>query len=114
MKKFILILIVSVSVMGCTAMHSGYMANSTALSSANFTYKSKNISGKASCTYILGIGGLNRDNLIRDAKKAMLEANPLMDNQAIANLTVSFKKSFYLGLIIYVDCVISGDIVEFK
>jgi hypothetical protein len=45
----------------------------------------------------------------------MLAENPLKDNQTLANLTVNFKKSLYLGLIYStVKCTVTADIVEFK
>jgi len=113
-KKLAILVLFPIVFASCAAIHSGNMASSASLSSANFSYVAKNIYGKSTCSYFLGFGGLKRESLVRDAKKAMLDGHPLMDNQAIANLTVSFKKSFYLGVIIYVDCLVSADIVEFK
>ncbi|MBF2709315.1 hypothetical protein IR213_12040 [Flavobacterium soyangense] len=99
----------------CSAVHSGSMENSASLSSANFSYVKQNIEGKAQATYVLGIGGLAKETLVNNAKQKMLAENPLRDNQTLANLTVNFKKSYYLGLIYStVKCTVTADVVEFK
>jgi hypothetical protein len=98
----------------CSAGHSGYMANSTSLSSANFSYIKQNIKGDATATYILGIGGIAKETLVNDAKQNMLAENPLKNNQALANLTVNFKISQYLGLYATAKCTVTADVVEFK
>ncbi len=118
MKKNILssiiAVIIAVLVSSCSATHSGYMANSAALSSANFSYLKQNINGQATATYVLGIGGLAKATLVDNAKQRMLENNPLKSNQTFANLTVNFKNSYYLGLFAKVKCTVTADIVEFK
>ncbi|WP_291101585.1 MULTISPECIES: DUF6567 family protein [unclassified Flavobacterium] len=118
MKKIILrtaiALIITVFISSCGATHSGYMTNSAALSSANFSYLKQNINGEATATYVLGIGGLAKETLVDNAKQKMLENNPLKSNQTFANLTVNFKSSYYLGLFGKVKCTVTADIVEFK
>lgn len=98
----------------CLATHTGYMNSSASLSSPNFTYVSRDIRGSASATYILGIGGLAKSDLIDDAKENMLYRNPLKPNQAIANVTVSFKNSTIFYIYGSRTCTITADIVEFK
>jgi hypothetical protein len=52
---------------------------------------------------------------VDDAQKRMILSNPLKKNQAIANLTVNFKKTYiYFGVITTVKCVVTADIVEFE
>jgi len=105
----------SLSIASCSAVHSGQMENSASLSSANFSYAKQNIAGKSQANYILGIGGLAKETLVNEAKLKMLAENPLKANQTLANITVNFKKSFYLGLIYStVKCTVTADIVEFK
>lgn len=90
------------------------MQSSAALSSANFSYVT-NVKGESSATYVFGIGGLNKETLVDDAQKRMILSNPLKKNQAIANLTVNFKKTYiYFGVITIVKCVVTADIVEFE
>jgi len=119
MKKLCLKSVIAISIIAlfssCMAMHSGYMSNSAALSSANFSYVTQNIKGKSTATYILGIGGLAKETLVDNAKKQMLESNPLKSNQVLANLTVNFKTSLYFGYIYKtVTCTVTADIVQFK
>src|SRR5208283_2758116 len=91
---------IAILVSGC-AMHSGYMLNSAALGSANFSYVRQNISGETEITYFLGFGGIDDETLVDMAKRKMLGNHPLKSNQALANLTVNFKSSYYLGWIYY-------------
>nr|WP_315130358.1 DUF6567 family protein [uncultured Flavobacterium sp.] len=119
MKKIILksalAIMLVLSITSCSAVHSGAMENSASLSSANFSYAKQNIQGKSQATYVLGIGGLAKETLVNEAKQKMLAENPLKDNQTLANLTVNFKKSLYLGLIYStVKCTVTADVVEFK
>jgi hypothetical protein len=112
-KQYIFIVIVSLFLSGCAATHSGYMSSSTSLSSANFTYVNS-IRGESTATYILGIGGLSKETLVDDAQKNMFISGPLKKNQAIANLTVNFKNSYFIfGVFATVTCVVTADVVEF-
>jgi hypothetical protein len=98
----------------CAGIHSGFVNNSASLNSANFSYIKKDVQGKSSALYVLGIGGLAKQSLINEAKANMLENNQVKDNQAIANTTVTYKKSYFLGIVSTVECTISADIVEFR
>lgn len=113
LKFSVLVLIFSIFI-GCVASHKGSMSGSASLAAPNFIYKKQNVYGKAQATYFLGIGGVARQSLVFEAKKDMLEKNPLLPNQALANITVSYKSTGFLGLIITtVNCIVSADIVEF-
>jgi len=98
----------------CIATHMGTMSGSASLNAPNFTYNKKDVSGVAKAVYVLGIGGVAKESLIIEAKKNMLRSNPLLQNQALANVTVSYKSTGFLGyLITTVECTVSADIVEF-
>ena len=118
MKKVILKSIFAISIAifitGCAANHGGYMANSAFLSANNFSYVKMNVQGTSTASYVLGIGGLGKETLVNDAKQQMLARSPLKSNQTLANLTVNWKNSHYLGLVIIVKCTVTADIVEFK
>ncbi len=120
MKKsivFVLFLaILAISMPSCiTSMHVGYLTNSAALGSANFSYIKMNAQGKSTAKYILGIGGFDKETLVNDAKQQLLSANPLKSNQALANITVNFKTAFFLMYTYHtVTCIVTADIVEFK
>jgi uncharacterized protein (TIGR02145 family) len=100
------------------ATHTGYIQNSTSLSSDNFTYLVKDVMGSSKITYIPLIGGLfsgiNQESLIGDAKKDLLSKNPLKSNQSLANITVGWKHTFVLPFAVTHKCVITADIVEFS
>lgn len=71
--------------------------------------------GTATATYILGIGGLNRQALVEEAKSELKKVLPLSDNQAYVNITVNWKTSYIIfGVIMKVKCTVTADIVEFK
>ena len=111
---FAVVLSISSILTGCIATHVGNMSGSASLSSPNFLYKKQNIFGESTATYVLGIGGEARQSLILEAKKHMLKENPLLKNQALANVTVSYKTTNFLGfLVVVVKCNVSADIVEF-
>lgn len=96
----------------CVGLYNGYMSNSASLSSANFRYIKKDAKGLETATYFLGIGGF-KESLVAKAKERLIEKNSLQDNQALANITVNFKYTTYLGIVTTVTCTISADIVEF-
>ncbi len=114
--KSISVITVSILLTSCSGLHTGYMSSSAALSSGNFIYAKQNVRGSATASYFLGlIGGMEKETLVDDAKQKLLADNPLKDGQALANLTVNFKTSFYFGMIFRkVTCTVTADVVEFK
>lgn len=118
MKKILnlsaVLLTAAVFLSGCMAIHNGYMQGSGSLSKNNFTYVKMNAQGSSTATYIIGIGGMKKDDLANEAKQDLLLKNPLKDNQALVNLVVNYKTANYLGVYILRTCTVSGDIVEFK
>lgn len=119
MKKTIynsvFVAVIAILCSSCMALHNGYMMNSSAsLSQSNFTYVKKDITGIAIVDYFLLFGGYNTETLVGKAKQNMLRDNPLTDNQALVNLTVSYKTTFTIFPYVQVECVITADVVEFK
>ncbi|MCB2219004.1 MAG: hypothetical protein KQI35_01325 [Bacteroidetes bacterium] len=106
-------LAVFVAFMTSCAMHTGYMNNSASLSDANFSYVSQSISGSAETMHVFGIGGLEKQALVEEAKAEMLKNNPLQPNQALANVTVNWKNSFLIVVMIS-KVTVTADVVEFK
>lgn len=109
-----LVLTIALLFTSCAAGLYGGMTSSTALSEDNFSYVNKNLRGKAQATYVLGIGGLSRQAIVNEAKQDMLKEHPLQDGQALANVTVDFKHSNFLGLVATTACYVTADIVEFR
>ncbi|MEI6585937.1 MAG: DUF6567 family protein [Sediminibacterium sp.] len=97
------------------ALHAGSVGGSAALSSGNFDYVQKSVSGSSSAVYILGIGGMAKSKMASEAKEDMLKRNPLKSNQALANVSVDVKNSFILGLLYHkLTYNVTADVVEFK
>src|ERR1041384_5624225 len=78
------------------AVHSGYMQSSANLAGNNFSYVKKDVEGTAKTFYIFGIGGLNKMALVNEAKKDLLKNYQLQDGQALVDLTVNWKQTFFL------------------
>lgn len=122
MKKiipnFILAIATAIIFSGCMALHQGYMANSTALGAANFSYVTQNAQGTSTATYIVfGLGGVRAETLVSGAKQKLLETYPLKSNQALANVTVDFQTTLWFPFGLFVSkikCTVTADIVEFK
>lgn len=108
--SFVLIALVALST-SC-ALHTGLPFSSTGLDEANFRYVARDLSGTVTTTQIFGIGGLDKNAIVAEAKAAMLEGRELEDNQALANLTISYKRAFYVVVII-TDVTVTADLVEF-
>jgi len=95
------------------AFHSGYMQGSATLNSNNFNYIKRDVQGSASALYVLGIGGLNKTALVNEAKNNLLKNFQLQDNQALVDITVNWKKTYYL-LVMKDECIITASIVQFN
>jgi len=115
-KYLFFLAIIAITMPSCiTTMHIGYLTNSAALGSANFSYIKMNAQGTSSAKYILGIGGFDKETLVNDAKQQLLATNPLKSNQALANVTVNFKTAYFFMYTYHtVTCIVTADIVEFK
>jgi len=111
LKLIIAVTIIAFATTSC-ATHLGMMSGSAALSSNNFKMI-RIASGHAQTTKILGFGGLAKDALVFEAKKDLLQNNPLKDGQALANVTVDFKNTI-IFFVITEKATVTADIVEFK
>lgn len=111
--KSVFFLSVVIFLSGCIAQHSGYMPSTTALTQNNFNYTQKHAMGTATATYIFGIGGVARQTLVGDALRDLMRSHQLQDGQALANITVNFKRTYYVGVVTTVTCIITADIVQF-
>lgn len=118
MRKILSLLIVVVLLSSCAAYHTGVTTSSTSLTSNNFTFVQRDVQGTATCTYILGIGGLAKDAIAAEAKKNLLKKYSLKANQALANISTDHKRvmPFYILGIIYnkAECTVTADIIEYK
>lgn len=103
-RYFFLLLLLS----SC-AFHSGIMTSSVALTDANFKIVGL-AHGNAHTLKVLGIGGLDKDALVLEAKTDMYKKYPLPKGQVFANITVDFKNSFLI-LFTETKVTVSADII---
>ena len=107
--------LILISLFGCASFHYGEIANDKiVLQNANFNYIKTNLVGTSEVFYFLGIGGNDTDSLIDEAKKDLMSKNPLGPNQALANMSITYKYSFNLGIVFKRHCIITADVIEFK
>lgn len=120
MKKNALIILIGtiVLMMSSCGVHNGLTYNSNGhntevqLSKNNFKVV-KSIQGKATATYILGIGGLNKKALIANARAEMLKDAGLEgSSKAVINETVELQVSNYVLYVQY-NVTVSAHVVEF-
>lgn len=94
------------------AFHSGVMTGSAALSDANFKVVDYAI-GTSETFKVFGLGGVATDALVLEAKRNLYKNYPLENGQALANVSVDFKRSFF-PIVSINKVVISADIVDFN
>jgi len=93
------------------AFHSGMMNDSASLHGQDFELIGMAV-GSAKTTQVLGIGGLDPDGLVLEAKREMYNLFPLRKGQAYANISVDFKRSFF-PIVSTTKATVSADIVQF-
>ena len=110
-KKLLPLGILLLMVSGC-AIHSGNFNSGVAITNNQFKVLGT-ATGKASTLHILGIGGLATDALVADAKRDLYSRYPLTNGMLLANISVDFKRSFYLVASV-TEVTLSGDIIDFN
>jgi len=103
--------IVAVMFSSC-AMHTGIGMSNASLSQNNFKMV-KYATGDVKTTKIFGLGGLGKQAMVAEAKQELLANYPLQDGQALANMTVDFKNSFFF-IVIVTKCTVTADVVQFE
>jgi len=117
MKKSIIkisILISLIAILDSCAFHHGMMQGSAILSSNNFVYIKRDVSGSSAAHYFLGLGGLSKDELVAEAKKDLITKNKIQGNQTLLNISVGWKQTMVFPLILSNRCIVTADIIEYK
>jgi hypothetical protein len=99
----------------CLSINNGTILQNTQSSSKdNFTIV-KTISGEATATYVLGIGGNNRNGLTKEAKEKMYSNHKLSSNQNITNITLDVQKQYFIIPILFNNetVIVSADVIEY-
>jgi|GEM_PF-1053341 len=102
----------AVFILSSCAIHTGNTSSNAAVTDDNFRIMNLAI-GQAQTKQVFGIGGLNHDALVLEAKTAMYRKYPLEAGQIYANVTVDYKRSFYL-IVVTTMVTVSADVVQFN
>jgi len=94
------------------AFHSGVMTGNAALSDANFKVVDYAI-GTSETFKVFGLGGVATDALVLEAKRNLYENHPLKEGQALANVSVDSKNSYFI-IVSKKKILISADIIDFN
>ncbi len=118
MLKYIILTLFCVGFLSSCAFHDGLTRNynghitQVELTNKNYTI-TEYVEGKASATYVFGIGGLGKNALIASARKDMLASASLLGtSKAVINETVEVRHSIY-PFVWKRKVVVSAYIVEF-
>ncbi|MCZ4407554.1 hypothetical protein O3Q51_01950 [Cryomorphaceae bacterium 1068] len=112
MMRRLLNLSLATLILSSCAIHTGNTSSNAAVTDDNFRIMDLAI-GQAQTKQVFGIGGLNPDALVLEAKTAMYRNYPLEAGQIYANVTVDYKRSFYL-IVVTTMVTVSADVVQFN
>jgi hypothetical protein len=98
----------------CMSLHTGSMQQSSFLAKNNFKVVAT-IEGSSKATYVFGIGGNNKDGLVKEAKRNMYSYYTLEANQILTNITTDVKTRFFILPFLFMDrqVFVSADVVQF-
>ena len=118
MKLRFTILSIIILLLSSCGMNAGHIANvnntQVILDEANYTYVGS-ATGKASSTWVFGIGPIGTEALVQKAKEDLASKVNLYDgSRALVNMTVDEKIRMVTPLFIKRTAYISADVVEFK
>jgi hypothetical protein len=111
MRRLIGISILILLLSAC-AIHTGNTSSNAAVTDENFRIMDL-VYGQAQTTQVFGFGGLKPDALVLDAKREMYRNHPLEAGQMFANITVDYKRSFYL-IVVTTMVTVSADVIQFN
>ena len=117
MKKIIFRSLLFASIIigfGSCAFHMGTIQNSAVIQSNNFNYVKRNVKGTSAAHYVLGLGGLSKNELVAEAKQDLMSQNKIKDNQTLVNITVGWKRTIIYPFVISNRCTMTADIIEYK
>ncbi|MBS2098810.1 DUF6567 family protein [Carboxylicivirga linearis] len=110
--KQIIFSLISILFFSSCAVHSGIITGNASINDSNFRIVGLAV-GQASTKQIFGIGGLKKDALTLEAKRNLYKNYPLQQGQALANVTVDYKRSFF-PVICKTEAIVSAEIVDFN
>ena len=116
MKRFLFFIVIITSLSSCIGISKfAYHAIDTNLSNSDYECNvRRTVTGEASATYVLGIGGMSEDadQLYESSFKNMMSHARLRDDQMIINVIAESKFRCWLGLVMKHTVYTTGTIVE--
>ena len=97
----------------CASYHLGYVTDSVSLSSDNFSYVERDVTGESTAKYWFLLGNWNKESLVQAAKRDLISQYNLEDNQTLANITVEYRHTHKFFIYVERTCMVNADIVEF-
>lgn len=110
-QAFLLIFFIGTLTTSCNYQYYGNITGNASLSDTNFTIVNLAI-GQSYSWRVFGIGGYKKQALVMEAKKDLYARTQLKSGQALANVTVDFKHSYYL-VCSKILVTVSADVVDF-
>jgi len=101
-----------IGLLSSCATHHGYLSSNAVLVDNNFSIIGLGV-GESESVKVLGFGGLKKDALVFDAKDDLYNKVELKQGQALTNITVDFKKEFYL-VFSKTKVIVTAEIVDFN
>lgn len=111
MKHFILFLL-SFFILSSCAIHSGMMTGSAAISDSNYRSLGE-LESTIKTTHVLGIGGLSKKDVIKEAKRKMYYLTPILKGQTIGNVSVDVKKTFVFPVVV-TRYTLTAELIDFN
>ncbi|TAH25901.1 MAG: hypothetical protein EAZ07_05890 [Cytophagales bacterium] len=108
--KIILLYLFTLSIMSSCAVHSGNISTG---SSMDGQLKDV-VTGEASTRKILGIGGMNKNGLILEAKRDLYNKYKQNKNIKLTNFSVDFKTTYYLFFYSTTLATVSADLYDYN
>jgi hypothetical protein len=109
LKSVFIVLVIPI-LNGCFVLHSGSIGGGSIPSRQDQYVDVAN--GAAKSVFVFGIGDLDNENLVRDAKLNMYYNRPLKKGEYYANLTTSISDKFIFGFIHITHVNVSSDVLR--
>jgi hypothetical protein len=108
LKKY-LVLSLALTLLSACSFHLGNIT--AAPNGADFSYVGQ-ATGQSSTFRLFGLGSINRDALVYDAKQALFNNRPLKPGEAYANFTVDFKFTI-ISFFTQTKVTVTADIIDY-
>ena len=120
MRKFFMVAIVLVAILFVGCGHSFYPTDNHNFVTTNVNLSDDNFrvvgiaEGKASATYVLGIGGLSKRALRSNAYTEMIKNANLVGSQMVVNATIEQKIRGFFPFVVVTAVKYQGVVIEFN